>query len=456
MPSRDAPGEGRALRCNCGTDGFAVSPSRCYFFIVITRDTKALFPRHADGRARIPRRTIMPPPIPVSPGSKTECLPWECYVLRAALDADAQLEVLDRVGKLAGGGFSTWPTRASSQDHPMIITSHTANATRSRECRRACGLAKCMGHCGRHVGALVERPEEMYGLANDVAAKIARDLGETGFGMDFFSSGRDGPADDGAALDDGDTNDGEHAGSDVTRRTRPFAATHFWGLVYGGRVAGKDRPGKGPEEAAAGENAVLPTRAANADAVNSDVFNNVTFGGASLSGNSTRRDGRDASGASHDASHDTPNGGRMASHLDRPVGWTLSVSVGKPVAFVLGRPPAPDAAMYGDFAAEKADASPEQKPPGVVVVVRSGDALLFRGHAVFHAVDGFAEDEGEDALAAEEGGSGGGKKRILPEAWRERLLAPARAAPCAGWRPERLALLFRHEVDSTTSAGGHL
>jgi hypothetical protein len=75
---------------------------------------------------------------------------------------------------------------------------------------------------------------------------------------------------------------------------------------------------------------------------------------------------------------------------------------------------------------------------------------------VFHAVDGFAEDEGEDALAAEEGGSGGGKKRILPEAWRERLLAPARAAPCAGWRPERLALLFRHEVDSTTSAGGHL
>ena len=375
----------------------------------------------------------MPPPIPVSPGSKTECLPWECYVLRAALDADAQLEVLDRVGKLAAGAFSTWPTRASSQDHPMIITSHTANATRSRECRRACGLAKCMGHCGRHVGALVERPEEMYGLANDVAAKIARDLGETGFGMDFFSSGRDA---DGDVLDDGDTNDGERAGSDVTRRTRPFAATHFWGLVYGGRGAGKDRPGKGPEEAAAGDDAEQRT---------SSVFDNVTFGGASLSG-------RDASGASHDASHDTSNGGRMASHLDRPVGWTLSVSVGKPVAFVLGRPPAPDAAMYGDFAAEKADASPEQKPPGVVVVVRSGDALLFRGHAVFHAVDGFAEDEGEDALAAE---LEKGKKRTLPEAWRERLLAPARAAPSAGWRPERLALLFRHEVDSTTSADGH-
>lgn len=401
----------------------------------------------------------MPPPIPVSPGSKTECLPWECYVLRAALDADAQLEVLDRVGKLAAGAFSTWPTRASSQDHPMIITSHTANATRSRECRRACGLAKCMGHCGRHVGALVERPEEMYGLANDVAAKIARDLGETGFGMDFFSSGRDESADDGDVLDDGDTNvlqtkysHRERAGSDVTRRTRPFAATHFWGLVYGGRGAGKDRPGKGPEEAAAGDDAEQRTRAVNSDAANSEgkpssVFDNVTFGGASLSG-------RDASGASHDASHDTSNGGRMASHLDRPVGWTLSVSVGKPVAFVLGRPPAPDAAMYGDFAAEKADASPEQKPPGVVVVVRSGDALLFRGHAVFHAVDGFAEDEGEDALAAERG-FGGGKKRTLPEAWRERLLAPARAAPSAGWRPERLALLFRHEVDSTTSADGH-
>ena len=115
-------------------------------------------------------------------------------MLRSALDADAQLELLERVGSLAAVGFSDWPTRASSQDHPMIITSHSSNATRSRECRRACGLAKCMGHCGRHVGALVERPEDMYGLANDVAAKIARDLGETGFAMDFFSSE---PADDG-------------------------------------------------------------------------------------------------------------------------------------------------------------------------------------------------------------------------------------------------------------------
>ena len=344
-------------------------------------------------------------------------------MLRAALDADAQLEVLDRVGKLAGGGVLDVADASvfagPPDDHHVAPRERDAFEGVSSRVRPR----EVHGPCGRHVGALVERRRRCTDSQRRRREDRARPR-RAGFEMDFFSSGETAGG-DGAALDDGG-NDGEHAGSDVTRRTRPFAATHFWGLVYGGRVAGKDRPGKGPEEAAAGENAVLPTRAANADAVNSDVFNNVTFGGASLSGNSTRRDGRDASGASHDASHDTPNGGRMASHLDRPVGWTLSVSVGKPVAFVLGRPPAPDAAMYGDFAAEKADASPEQKPPGVVVVVRSGDALLFRGHAVFHAVDGFAEDEGEGALAAEEGGRRR-KKRILPEAWRERLLAPARA-----------------------------
>ena len=34
----------------------------------------------------------MPPPIPVSPGSETECLPWECYVLRGALEASTPLD----------------------------------------------------------------------------------------------------------------------------------------------------------------------------------------------------------------------------------------------------------------------------------------------------------------------------------------------------------------------------
>jgi hypothetical protein len=92
-----------------------------------------------------------------------------------------------------------------------------------------------MGHCGRHVGALVERPEDMYGLANDVAAKIARDLGETGFAMDFFSSE---PADDGDARV-GD--DGKKRRTSNAAGTRTFEATHFWGLVYGGRdVAGRE------------------------------------------------------------------------------------------------------------------------------------------------------------------------------------------------------------------------
>ena len=69
----------------------------------------------------------------------------------------------------------------------------------------------------------------MYGLANDVAAKIARDLGETGFAMDFFSSE---PADDGDARV-GD--DGKKRRTSNAAGTRPFEATHFWGLVYGGR-----------------------------------------------------------------------------------------------------------------------------------------------------------------------------------------------------------------------------
>jgi hypothetical protein len=390
----------------------------------------------------------MPPPIPVSPGSKTERLPWECYVLRSALDADAQLELLERVGSLAAVGFSDWPTRASSQDHPMIITSHSSNATRSRECRRACGLAKCMGHCGRHVGALVERPEDMYGLANDVAAKIARDLGETGFAMDFFSSE---PADDGDARV-GD--DGKKRRTSNAAGTRPFEATHFWGLVYGGRdVAGREEKEKDSEECFRGVRAVPrpPSAKRRKKADEDDVLGptvsvvgepslqaaRVTFGGKSLSA-SRGTDERESF-----TPRDTKNSGRMASHLDRPVGWTLSVSVGKPVVFALGRPPSKDALMYGDFAKQKVATSPEQKPPGVSVVVRSGDALLFRGHAVFHAVDGFVEEEEEEMSKTFDGDG----KHGTP-LWRERLLAPARASPRFGWRPERLALLFRHEVDA--------
>jgi hypothetical protein len=164
----------------------------------------------------------------------------------------------------------------------------------------------------------------------------------------------------------------------------------------------------------------------------------VTFGGKSLSA-SRGTDERNSSFTPRD----TKNSGRMASHLDRPVGWTLSVSVGKPVVFALGRPPSKDALMYGDFAKQKVATSPEQKPPGVSVVVRSGDALLFRGHAVFHAVDGFVEEEEEEMSKTFDGDG----KHGTP-LWRERLLAPARASPRFGWRPERLALLFRHEVDA--------
>jgi len=131
-----------------------------------------------------------------------------------------------------------------------------------------------------------------------------------------------------------------------------------------------------------------------------------------------------------------------------------------------------------------------QHAPGIDLVLRSGDALLFRGHAVFHAVDGFADDgEGEEAVggggARASGGGGdgvghqpdvacsvgagnaGGEARggwsddsfprtrassaaesTPPEGWAARLQSAAKGRAGGGWRPARLALLFRDEEDS--------
>ena len=137
----------------------------------------------------------------------------------------------------------------------------------------------------------------------------------------------------------------------------------------------------------------------------------------------------------------------MQSHLDRPIGWTLSLSVGRAVTFNLGRRPTPGS-MYAS-STNHANAAPGQGGAGVDVILRSGDAALFRGHAVFHAVDRFADEEPTRVDADGGGGDGGGISSSAPEGWASRLLAPSRATPSRdGWEPARLALLFRDEEDA--------
>ena len=310
----------------------------------------------------------------VSPRAVVERLPWECYVLRGALETDAQGALVDRVGALAGDAFESWPARARAQDHPIIIASHAAGGRgeRPRECRRACGIERCHGHCGRDVGALRTRPDDIFALANALASRIAAAS----------------PA-------------SSSSSSSSSSSNRTFDASHFWALVYG-----------------------------------------------------DRSDRRDA------------NCGKMQSHLDRPVGWTLSISVGRPVRFNFGRPPAEDG-QYAAYA--PGAATPGQAAPGIDVVLRGGDAALFRGHAVFHAVDGFAdedEDAEEDAgeveeVDAEDSGSvvSPGRARVAaaPGDWATRLLAAAtrrggegddEGDARDGWVPARLALLFRDDEDA--------
>ena len=139
--------------------------------------------------------------------------------------------------------------------------------------------------------------------------------------------------------------------------------------------------------------------------------------------------------------------GRMSSHLDRPVGWTLSLSIGRPVRFNLGRRPV-KGDQYADF--NEAVAVEGQDGDGVEVVVESGDALLFRGHAVFHAVDGFADIPGDGDAGAGDAGDGDARVQVSgpPSDWSAALTSRAKATARDGWAPARLALLFRDEVDA--------
>ena len=316
---------------------------------------------------------------PFAVGGVVEMLPWDSYILRGALDTAAQLRLVDRIASLAGYASERWPERAAGQDHPAIVASHATGAVeRPRECRRACGLARCRGHCGRDVGALYARPDDVFDLARDIAARIERQRGESA----------------GASSHD----------------PIAFDATPFWSLVYGDRTPGRrheKRRSESGDTAGAG-------------------------GGGGVAGGAAP--GR--------------NCGRMQSHLDRPIGWTLSLSVGRAVTFNLGRHPTPGS-MYAS-STNYANAAPGQGGAGVDVILRSGDAALFRGHAVFHAVDGFADEEpGTTRGAVGGGGDWGGISSSAPEGWASRLLAPSRATPSRdGWEPARLALLFRDEEDA--------
>jgi len=104
---------------------------------------------------------------------------------------------------------------------------------------------------------------------------------------------------------------------------------------------------------------------------------------------------------------------KMPAHLDRAEGWTLSVSVGATVDFVIGREPE-KGSMYGEYAPHKP--YPQQVEQGVAF--ESGDLLLFEGDRLFHGVDGIQKD-------------------TAPSIWNDSLLLNANN------RLARVGLLFR-------------
>ena len=206
-----------------------------------------------------------------------------------------------------------------------------------------------------------------------------------------------------------------------------FDATHFWSLVYGDRDAEESTEDR--EEENVGVDLGTEDRGKQSSS------NGSVAGGTAVG----------------------KNCGRMQSHLDRPVGWTLSVSVGRPVRFNLGREPE-DGSMYRS-STNFANAAPGQGGAGIDVVLRSGDVALFRGHAVFHAVDGFADegvessswnmDRPESGVEKDDDESATGEKTKTPDGWADSLVACSGGeTPRDGWRPARLALLFRDEEDA--------
>jgi hypothetical protein len=119
----------------------------------------------------------------------------------------------------------------------------------------------------------------------------------------------------------------------------------------------------------------------------------------------------------------------MAPHLDRGVGWVVSISLGgRPTRMTIGKPPA-RGSMYDAYAQSR---PVEGQDLGVEIVVNDGDAVIFRGDRVFHSVDGFA---GEPVVGHDE--------------WARALVG---ANGVDGYGVGRLALLFREERETQSKA----
>jgi hypothetical protein len=116
----------------------------------------------------------------------------------------------------------------------------------------------------------------------------------------------------------------------------------------------------------------------------------------------------------------------MAPHLDRPVGWVVSVSLGgRSMRITIGQPP-PRGSMYESYAHNRPVEG--QEDDGVEIVVNDGDAVIFRGDRVFHSVGGFT---GQTAKGHDD--------------WARELVG---AGCVEGYGVGRLALLFREERET--------
>ena len=82
-------------------------------------------------------------------GGTVEKLPFSTFVLRGALDGQAQAALASRIGALSQQSFAHWPEIACCQDHPIIVASNCAvQKERPISCVRACGLKRCTGREG--------------------------------------------------------------------------------------------------------------------------------------------------------------------------------------------------------------------------------------------------------------------------------------------------------------------
>ena len=200
-----------------------------------------------------------------------------------------------------------------------------------------------------------------------------------------------------------------------------FDATHFWSLVYGDRTPDLSRTVRRCRR-----------RARRSESVTDD-------GGGVAGGAAPGR-----------------NCGRMQSHLDRPIGWTLSLSVGRAVTFNLGRAPTPGSMYHvvDQLGQRRARSGRRRRGRHAAIGGRGavqGSRGVPRGGRVRGRRTGGVGRARDDSTAGKMGKDDGTDSESFeaPEGWASRLLAPSRATPPRdGWEPARLALLFRDEEDA--------